>query len=83
MRYLYRVPPTCCPVRRAIKTVRVFGDGFGVVKVGRDTMVKSLPVELNSDHTDALRMAGDVQGGGVCLCVPPYFTDSMFCSAQP
>jgi len=51
-------------VVRAITKLAVLGDGFQVVKVGKQQMIQSVPGELSLDHTTALEAAS---GNGGCL----------------
>lgn len=44
-------------VRRAIGKVKSLGTGFGIIQVGEQQMVVSVPVELNFDHIAVLNSA--------------------------
>lgn len=44
-------------VRRATDKLQVLGSGFTVIKIGRTTMVVSVPQELSSDHSAVLHLA--------------------------
>ena len=44
-------------VLTAIDKLSVLGSGFAVFRLGRKTVVRSVPVELNGDHTDLLAAA--------------------------
>ena len=46
---------------RAIDKLKVLGGGFNVFKVGSQTLVRSVPGELNRDKNQALKLA---QGRG-------------------
>eukprot|EP00475_Leptophrys_vorax_P045364 TRINITY_DN9389_c0_g1_i1.p1 TRINITY_DN9389_c0_g1~~TRINITY_DN9389_c0_g1_i1.p1 ORF type:complete len:252 (-),score=87.48 TRINITY_DN9389_c0_g1_i1:71-826(-) len=46
-------------VRRAASKVKCLGNGFEIVQVGEQTMVVSVPLELNNDHTAVLNLAQD------------------------
>jgi hypothetical protein len=48
-------------VLRAIDKLKVLGGGFNLVKVGSQTLVRSVPGELNRDKNKALELA---QGRG-------------------
>ncbi|NXN84750.1 SNF8 protein, partial [Bombycilla garrulus] len=51
----------CAPPRddllRAIKKLKVLGNGFGIIPVGGTFLVQSVPAELNMDHTVVLQLA--------------------------
>ncbi|XP_063676180.1 vacuolar-sorting protein SNF8-like [Bolinopsis microptera] len=49
-------------VSRAIGKLAVLGDGFKIVKAGKQSLVQSVPGELTMDHTTALDVAS--QSGG-------------------
>ncbi|XP_005532553.1 PREDICTED: vacuolar-sorting protein SNF8 [Pseudopodoces humilis] len=42
---------------RAIKKLKVLGNGFGIIPVGGTFLVQSVPAELNMDHTVVLQLA--------------------------
>lgn len=42
---------------RAIKKLKVMGNGFGMIPVGGSYLVQSVPAELNMDHTVVLQLA--------------------------
>uniref|UniRef100_F7DDB4 Vacuolar-sorting protein SNF8 n=1 Tax=Xenopus tropicalis TaxID=8364 RepID=F7DDB4_XENTR len=42
---------------RAIKKLKVLGNGFGIIPVGGSYLVQSVPAELNMDHTVVLQLA--------------------------
>lgn len=42
---------------RAIKKLKVLGNGFGIIPVGGTYLVQSVPAELNMDHTVVLQLA--------------------------
>ena len=42
---------------RAIKKLRVLGEGFAVIPIGGRRLVQSVPGELNMDHTAVLQKA--------------------------
>ncbi|XP_031990206.1 vacuolar-sorting protein SNF8 isoform X1 [Corvus moneduloides] len=42
---------------RAIKKLKVLGNGFGLIPVGGTFLVQSVPAELNMDHTVVLQLA--------------------------
>lgn len=44
-------------VRRAVSKLKVLGGGFKLLQVGHSTMVVSVPVELNQDHSQVLAVA--------------------------
>jgi len=46
-------------IDRAVKKLKLLGDGFEVVRVGSRMMIQSLPRELSSDHTTVLLFAQD------------------------
>lgn len=48
-------------VMRAVKKLKVLGSGFDVSRFGAQTMIRSVPVELNKDHNLLLEKA---QGKG-------------------
>ncbi|KAK3106332.1 hypothetical protein FSP39_017805 [Pinctada imbricata] len=50
---------------RAIKKLKVLGNGFTVIPVGKTYMVQSVPGELTMDHTNLLQQAQQAQV--VCL----------------
>jgi len=43
-------------IKQAISKVKSLGNGFGLITVGNKTMVKSVPVELNRDHSAILNI---------------------------
>jgi len=47
-------------VVRAIKALKVLGEGFAVVKLGQRTMVQSVPMDF-SDDTEAALAAAQVR----------------------
>ncbi|KAL5266029.1 hypothetical protein ACHWQZ_G006625 [Mnemiopsis leidyi] len=49
-------------VFRAIGKLAVLGDGFKIVKVGKENLVQSVPGELTMDHTTALDIANKSGG---------------------
>ncbi|XP_029821198.1 vacuolar-sorting protein SNF8 [Manacus vitellinus] len=42
---------------RAIKKLKVLGNGFGIIPVGGTFLIQSVPAELNMDHTVVLQLA--------------------------
>lgn len=42
---------------RAIKKLRILGNGFTVLTVGNTLLVQSVPGELTMDHTNILQLA--------------------------
>ncbi|CAM8924689.1 unnamed protein product [Rhodiola kirilowii] len=46
---------------RAISKLKVLGNGFEVISVGKKKLVRSVPTELNKDHNELLELA-QVQG---------------------
>ena len=44
-------------MKTAISKIRVLGHGFELITVGRHTLVKSVPQELNTDKTHVLEFA--------------------------
>ena len=44
-------------MKTAISKIRVLGHGFELITVGRHTLVKSVPQELNTDKTRILEFA--------------------------
>ncbi|XP_075767751.1 vacuolar-sorting protein SNF8 isoform X1 [Pelodiscus sinensis] len=42
---------------RAIKKLKVLGNGFGIIPVGGTYLIQSVPAELNMDHTVVLQLA--------------------------
>lgn len=44
-------------IETAISKIRVLNPAFGIVKLGNKRVVKSVPVELNQDHNDILKIA--------------------------
>ncbi|NWZ39637.1 SNF8 protein, partial [Brachypodius atriceps] len=42
---------------RAIKKLKVLGNGFGIIPVGGTFLVQSVPAELSMDHTVVLQLA--------------------------
>ncbi|CAA3014534.1 vacuolar sorting-associated 22 homolog 1 [Olea europaea subsp. europaea] len=46
---------------RAISKLKVLGNGFEVISVGKKKLVRSVPTELNKDHNEILELA---QGQG-------------------
>lgn len=53
-------------VRRAVSKLKVLGGGFKLLEVGCSTMVVSVPVELNQDHSQVLAVA-QAHGGAVTI----------------
>ena len=51
----------CLPYRddiaRAIKKLKLLGNGFAIIPVGRRRLVQSVPGELNLDHSTVLQKA--------------------------
>lgn len=52
---------------RAIKKLKVMGNGFGMIPVGGSYLVQSVPAELNMDHTVVLQLA-EVRHSSDCFC---------------
>lgn len=52
---------------RAIKKLKVMGNGFGMIPVGGSYLVQSVPAELNMDHTVVLQLA-EVRLAFICHC---------------
>lgn len=50
---------------RAIKKLKVMGNGFGMIPVGGSYLVQSVPAELNMDHTVVLQLAEVRRSSGV------------------
>eukprot|EP01090_Pellita_catalonica_P021305 TRINITY_DN793_c0_g1_i2.p1 TRINITY_DN793_c0_g1~~TRINITY_DN793_c0_g1_i2.p1 ORF type:complete len:249 (-),score=32.85 TRINITY_DN793_c0_g1_i2:4-750(-) len=46
-------------IERAIKKIKILGDGFNVIKVGNKKLVQSVPCELSSDNTALMALAQD------------------------
>ncbi|KAK4383404.1 Vacuolar protein sorting-associated protein [Sesamum angolense] len=46
---------------RAISKLKVLGNGFEVISIGKKKLVRSVPTELNKDHNEILELA-QVQG---------------------
>ena len=44
-------------ILRAISKLKALGNGFQVVKIGRQKLVRSVPGELNTDKSAVLKMA--------------------------
>eukprot|EP01094_Clydonella_sp_ATCC50884_P022148 TRINITY_DN5044_c0_g1_i1.p1 TRINITY_DN5044_c0_g1~~TRINITY_DN5044_c0_g1_i1.p1 ORF type:complete len:247 (+),score=99.39 TRINITY_DN5044_c0_g1_i1:151-891(+) len=44
-------------VERAIKQLKVLGSGFGLVKIGKEKLIRSVPMELSTDHIAVLSLA--------------------------
>ncbi|XP_007444757.1 vacuolar-sorting protein SNF8-like [Python bivittatus] len=42
---------------RAIKKLKVLGNGFGILPVGGTYLIQSVPAELNMDHTVVIQLA--------------------------
>ncbi|XP_008246175.1 PREDICTED: vacuolar protein sorting-associated protein 22 homolog 1-like, partial [Prunus mume] len=42
---------------RAISKLKVLGNGFDVISVGKRKLVRSVPTELNKDHNEILELA--------------------------
>ena len=42
---------------RAIKKLKVLGNGFTVLPIGKSYLVQSIPGELSMDHTSVLQQA--------------------------
>lgn len=53
---------------RAIKKLKVMGNGFGMIPVSGSYLVQSVPAELNMDHTAVLQLA-EVRTSSIS----PYF----------
>ncbi|ETO29770.1 vacuolar-sorting protein [Reticulomyxa filosa] len=53
-------------IKQAISKVKSLGNGFGLITVGDKTMVKSVPVELNRDHSAILGVCSNT----ACTTVP-------------
>ena len=51
---------------RAIKKLKILGNGFTVIPMGKTYMIQSVPGELSMDHTTVIQQAQ------VCTCT--YFT---------
>ena len=49
-------------VTQSISKVSSLGNGFKVLRIGRKTMVVSVPCELNRDHTSLIELAQQNQG---------------------
>lgn len=49
-------------IMRAIGKLSVLGDGFKIIKVGKQSMIQSIPGELTMDHTTALDVASNNSG---------------------
>lgn len=53
-------PPSSSPrddLIRAIKKLKVLGNGFGILPVGGTYLIQSVPAELNMDHTVVIQLA--------------------------
>lgn len=46
----------------AISKLSALGSGFRTLKLGNNTMIVSVPTELDSDHTEVIRLALNFQG---------------------
>jgi len=49
-------------IERAIKKLRVLGGGYAILAAGPDKIVKSVPTEINIDHTSVLSLARQHSG---------------------
>lgn len=49
----------------AIKKLSTLGSGFRAIDVGNSTMIISVPCELDSDHTEVMRIAQNQEGNTV------------------
>jgi len=59
-------------VEQAIKKVQCLGSGFRITQMGGETMVISVPTELNTDHAAILSLAksnGQDSGGGFFVTI--------------
>lgn len=52
---------------RAIKKLKVMGNGFGMIPVSGSYLVQSVPAELNMDHTKVLGLA-EVRPSSIWPC---------------
>ena len=50
-------------VRRAVAKLKGLGSGFGLMQVGKTTMVLSVPVELDNDHAAVMEVANRTSSG--------------------
>jgi ESCRT-II complex subunit VPS22 len=49
-------------IMRAVDKIKVLGSGFRIVKIGRNKMIVSVPMEINQDHEIILELAQSVEG---------------------
>ncbi|KNC83322.1 vacuolar-sorting protein SNF8 [Sphaeroforma arctica JP610] len=71
MKSLKKVRPRNAPevsqddCERAVKTLKNLGKGFDFLKVGNDSLIQSIPAELNKDHQAVFKLA--MESGFVTL----------------
>ncbi|KAJ5072618.1 snf8 [Anaeramoeba ignava] len=46
-------------IERAIQKIKTLGSGFEICKAGEKILVKSVPIELNQDHTKVITISSD------------------------
>jgi ESCRT-II complex subunit VPS22 len=46
-------------VQRAVGKMKVLGSGFGIIEIGQEKMVVSVPVEFNKDHFQIIALASE------------------------
>ncbi|ETW00838.1 hypothetical protein H310_07364 [Aphanomyces invadans] len=49
-------------IKRSVKKLKVLGEGFNVIELGSKTMIVTVPVELNQDHSSILLLAQETKG---------------------
>lgn len=64
---------------RAIKKLKVMGNGFGMIPVGGSYLVQSVPAELNMDHTVVLQLA-EVRHSSGGVPVLHFLVGKVLCS---
>ena len=55
--YMFLTIPVRNDLLMALKKLKVLGNGFSVIPIGRSHMVQSVPGELNMDHTQIIQQA--------------------------
>jgi ESCRT-II complex subunit VPS22 len=53
-------------ILQSIKCLKPLGDGYSIIKLGTKTMIRSVPEELNTDHSSILELA-EKNGHVSCL----------------
>jgi len=59
-------------IARAIKKLKLLGNGFAIIPVGKHRLVQSVPGELNLDHSIVLQKAEKTSHVSVATMVNDY-----------